>query len=98
MDRCKITNTYKLIDDKQRKMIADEAERLATSLPPTSIRRIHGRTGFSKDLFVRVLLLSGHRSLLGACSRRPSIYREISKIVGNVFAHSPLSVIRSLEE
>ena len=98
MDRCRITNTYKLIDDHQRKMIADEAERLATSLPLTSIRRIYGRTGCSKDLVVRVVTLRNHHHpLLETCSRRQSICREISKIVGNGFDPSPLSVIPSRE-
>ena len=47
-----MNNAHQLLDDNQRKMIADEAERLANLLPVTTIRKPNGRNSFSKDLFV----------------------------------------------
>lgn len=47
-----MNNSHQLLDDNQRKMIADEAERLANLLPATTIRKTNGRSNISKDLFV----------------------------------------------
>jgi hypothetical protein len=47
-----LNNTHQLLDDNQRKMIADEAERLANLLPITTIKKPNGRNHISKDLFV----------------------------------------------
>jgi hypothetical protein len=47
-----MNNAHQLLDDNQRKMIADEAERLANLLPLTTIKKPNGRNSFSKDLFV----------------------------------------------
>ena len=48
----KNNNTHQLLDDNQRKMIADEAERLASLIPATTIKKPNGRNNISKDLFV----------------------------------------------
>ena len=55
MDTCKTNNTHQLLDDSQRKLIADEAERLAKLLPLTAIKQYNGRSNISKDLFVGLL-------------------------------------------
>ena len=52
-------NIHQLLDDNQRKMIADEAERLANLLPVVSIRKPNGRNNISKDLvvsFIRIYI------------------------------------------
>ncbi|CAF3458921.1 unnamed protein product [Rotaria sp. Silwood1] len=49
-------NTHQLLDDNQRKMIADEAERLANILPVTTIKKLNGRNNISKDLFATINL------------------------------------------
>lgn len=43
---------HQLLDDNQRKMIADEAERIANLLPVTTNKKLNGRNNVSKDLFV----------------------------------------------
>ncbi|CAF1980279.1 unnamed protein product [Rotaria magnacalcarata] len=55
-DNSKTNNSHQLIDDSQRKRIADEAERLANLLPVTSIKKLNGRSNISKDLFTTMNL------------------------------------------
>ncbi|CAF4115751.1 unnamed protein product [Rotaria socialis] len=55
-DNSKTNNIHQLIDDSQRKRIADEAERLANLLPITSIKKLNGRSNISKDLFATMNL------------------------------------------
>ncbi|CAF2674986.1 unnamed protein product [Rotaria sp. Silwood2] len=50
IDHSKNNNIHQLLDDNQRKMIADEAERLANLLPVTTIKKLNGRNNISKDL------------------------------------------------
>ncbi|CAF0790999.1 unnamed protein product [Rotaria sordida] len=56
IDHSKNNNTHQLLDDNQRKMIADEAERLANLLPVTTIKKLNGRNNISKDLFTTMNL------------------------------------------
>lgn len=76
-------------------MIADEAERLANLLPPISAKKLNGRNNISKDLFVYFTFCLKLYLLLITfpINRLRSIYQEISKIVGNVFANIQLFVI-----
>ncbi|CAF2929184.1 unnamed protein product [Rotaria sp. Silwood2] len=56
IDHSKNNNIHQLLDDNQRKMIADEAERLANLLPVTTIKKLNGRNNISKDLFATMNL------------------------------------------
>ncbi|CAF1067415.1 unnamed protein product [Adineta steineri] len=56
IDSSKNNNTHQLLDDNQRKLIADEAERLANLLPITTIKKTNGRSTISKDLFTTINL------------------------------------------
>ncbi|CAF1245599.1 unnamed protein product [Adineta ricciae] len=56
MDTCKTSNTHQLLDDSQRKLIADEAERLAKLLPLTAMKQSNGRSNISKDLLTTMNL------------------------------------------
>ncbi|CAF1250906.1 unnamed protein product [Adineta steineri] len=56
LDNSKNNNTHQLLDDNQRKLIADEAERLANLLPITTIKKTNGRSTISKDLFTTINL------------------------------------------
>jgi hypothetical protein len=52
MDFQRNLNYHTLIDDNQRKQIADEAERLANQLPAVTIKKMSGRNPLAKDLLV----------------------------------------------
>ncbi|UJR28596.1 hypothetical protein I4U23_009829 [Adineta vaga] len=56
IDPNKNNNAHQLLDDSQRKMIADEAERLANLLPLTTMKRFNGQNNISKELFATMNL------------------------------------------
>lgn len=51
-DTAKLSHQHHLVDDQQRKLIADEAERLANLLPPIGAKKLQGRNPMGKDVLV----------------------------------------------